>query len=135
MAYIFCGSEDNLTDEHIFPAFMGGELKVPNGSCDRCNREYGIAEAALKQATIPLLNLLQVKNRDGVVPNAPLSAQIRGLDMKNLPAFMDGKGAIQLLDKVEPTITPEGRQVRQGFLLPKEAGTNSQSADAKEGMN
>ena len=133
MAYIFCGSEDNLTDEHIFPAFMGGELKVPNGSCDRCNREYGIAEAALKQATIPLLNLLQVKNRDGVVPNAPLSAQIRGLDMKNLPAFMDGKGAIQLLDKVEPTITPEGRQVRQGFFITKGGGDKFAERGRKRG--
>jgi hypothetical protein len=52
-----------------------------------------MAEAALKQATIPLLNLLQVKNRYGVVPNAPLTAEIRGLDLKNLRAFMDGKGS------------------------------------------
>jgi hypothetical protein len=32
MACIFCGTQDNLTDEHIFHAFIGGELRVPNGS-------------------------------------------------------------------------------------------------------
>jgi hypothetical protein len=120
VACIFCGSKENLTDEHIFPAFMGGELKVPNGSCERCNREYSIAEAALKQATIPLLNVLQIENRDGVVPNAPLSAQILGLDLKNLPAFMDGEGEIRLKDVVKNSITAEGRNIRQGFFITKE---------------
>jgi hypothetical protein len=133
MPCIFCASQENLTDEHIFPAFMGGGLKVRHGSCERCNREYSIAEAALKEATIPLLNLLQVKNRDGVVPNAPLNAEIRGLDMKNLQAFMDGKGEIQLLDKVAPPITVQGRQVRQGLFITKAGGDKFAERGRKRG--
>jgi hypothetical protein len=81
---IFCRSEEKLTDEHVFPAFMGGELEVRNGSCERCNCDFGVAEAAVKEATTPLLNLLQIENRYNVVPNAQLRAEIRGLDLKNL---------------------------------------------------
>jgi hypothetical protein len=60
MSCIFCRSNANLTDEHVFPAFMGGELIVKDGSCETCNRDFGVAEATLKQAITPLLNLLQI---------------------------------------------------------------------------
>src|SRR5271167_26340 len=92
MGCLFCRSEEKLTDEHVFPAFMGGELEVRNGSCERCNRDFGVAGASVRESTRPLLNLLQIENRYNVVPNAKLSAEIRGLDLRNLPAFMDGDG-------------------------------------------
>jgi hypothetical protein len=122
MCCLFCRSKENLTDEHVFPAFMGGELEVRNGSCKRCNRELGVAEAALKKSTTPLLNLLQIKNRYGVVPNAPLNVEIRGLDLKKLPAFMDGKGEINLLNVVRESVSEDGRRLRQGFFITKEDG-------------
>jgi HNH endonuclease len=122
MPCIFCRSEDNLTDEHVFPAFMGGELEVRNGSCKHCNGDFGVAEGILKEATTPLLNLLQIKNRYDVVPNAPLNVQIRGMDLKNLPAYMDGNGEIRLLDTVKESTDDDGRRLRQGFFLTKEAG-------------
>jgi len=28
-----------------FPAFMGGELEVRNGSCERCNRDFSDAQS------------------------------------------------------------------------------------------
>jgi hypothetical protein len=119
---MFCRSEENLTNEHVFPAFMGGELEVRNGSCKRCNRDFSVAEAALKKATIPLLNLLKIENRYGVVPNAPLNVQIRGLDLKNLPAFLDGKGEINLSNVVRESVSEDGRKLRQGFFITKEDG-------------
>jgi hypothetical protein len=122
MSCIFCRSEGDLTDEHVFPAFLGGDLEVRNGSCDRCNRDFSVAEAALKQAITPLLNLLQIENRDGVVPNAPMTADIRGLDMKSLPAFRDANGEINLSNIVRESTTEDGRKLRQGFFLTKEAG-------------
>lgn len=81
MRCIFCWGEESLTDEHLLPAFISGELIVKDGSCETCNREFGVAEAALKRASTPLFNLLQTRNRYGVVPNAPVSAEIRGMDM------------------------------------------------------
>jgi hypothetical protein len=74
MGCIFCRSDKNLTNEHVFPAFMGGRLEARRASCDKCNRIFGVAEAAIKDATTPLLNLLRIKNRYGKVPNAPLRA-------------------------------------------------------------
>ena len=121
MGCIFCGSEEHLTNEHVFPAFMGGELEVAGGSCTRCNGDFGVAEAALKEATTPLLNLLQIKNRYNVVPNAQLRADIRGLDLKDLPAFMDGQGNINLRDAVKEATSEDGRRLRQGFFLTNEA--------------
>lgn len=122
MPCIFCRSEENLTAEHVFPAFMGGELEVREGSCETCNRDFGVSEAAIREATAPLLNLLQIKNRYNLVPNVPLHAEIRGLDMKNLPAFMDGSGTINLRDMVHESTDEAGSRLRQGFFLTKEAG-------------
>ena len=79
MACLFCRSEENLTAEHVFPAFMGGELKVPGGSCKRCNHEFGVSEAAVRREITPLLNLLRIRNRYDLVPNERLRADIRGL--------------------------------------------------------
>jgi hypothetical protein len=121
MPCIFCGSEENLTDEHVFPAFMGGKLEVRNGSCERCNGYFAVAEAALKEAITPLLNLLQIENRYGIVPNARVNTEIRGLDLKNLPAFIDGEGKIRLLDVVKESTSDDGRRLRQGFFLTEEA--------------
>jgi hypothetical protein len=122
MGCIFCGNENDLTDEHVFPAFMGGELEVRDASCKTCNNMFGVAEAAIRNATVPLLNLLRIQNRDGRVPNAPLRAEIQGLDLRNLPAFMDGNGEIRLRDYVHETVNDEGRRLRQGFFVNREAG-------------
>ncbi len=121
MPCIFCKSEHDLTDEHVFPAFMGGELEVRKGSCKTCNNSFGVAEAAIKDATTPLLNLLKIENRDGKVPNAPLNVEIRGIDITNLPGFMDGAGNIQLRDHVKDVVDDDGKKRKQGFFLTKEA--------------
>ncbi len=122
MPCLFCGSEEKLTDEHIFPAFMGGEIELRNGSCETCNGDFAIAEGMLKKETVTILNLLKIENRYGVVPNAPLIAEIRGMDMKNLPAFRDGEGEINLSSVVRASITLEGKKLREGFFLTKQEG-------------
>ena len=120
MPCIFCRSEDNLTDEHIFPAFMGGKLEVRRGSCERCNKEFGVAEGKLQKVTTPLLNLLQIKNRHKVVPSAPLNAHIRGMNLQTLPAFMDGDGEIILRDTVKTIEAEGGKTIQRGFFITQE---------------
>jgi hypothetical protein len=122
MPCIFFRSEENLTDEHIFPAFMGGELEVKDGSCRRCNGEFAVLEGKLKDATAPLLHLLQIENRYGVVPNASVNAEIRGLDMKNLQGFIDVDGQVRLFDRVIDATSEDGRKLRRGFFMTEEAG-------------
>jgi hypothetical protein len=131
---MFCRTEENLTDEHVFPAFMGGELEVKKGSCEDCNRHLGAAEAFVKEATTPLLNLLQIQNRYKVVPNAALKANIRGLDLKNLPAFMDGDGNLNLKSTVRESTDEQGRRVRQGFFLTPEEGEKFAARARKKGL-
>ena len=133
MGCLFCRSEENLTDEHVFPAFMGGELKVKNGSCKTCNGIFGIAEAAVKDGTVPLLNLLKIENRDGKVPNAPLNVAIRGIDVKNLPGFLDGAGNIQLRDYVKDVVDDDGKKRRQGFFVTKRGGEKFAEREAIRG--
>ncbi len=123
MGCMFCFSEENLTTEHIFPAFMGGDLCVLNGSCTKCNRDFGVYEGTIKKKALSLLNLLGIKNRYGNIPNVPLTgAEIRGMDMKNLNAFRDGAGQINLTDVVVDSTTPDGRMLRQGFFISEGAG-------------
>lgn len=33
---IYCGAEDDLSDEHVIPFALGGNLYVPNASCPKC---------------------------------------------------------------------------------------------------
>jgi hypothetical protein len=35
---IYCGSTEDLTDEHIFPRFLWGSAVLPKASCERCRR-------------------------------------------------------------------------------------------------
>jgi hypothetical protein len=35
---IYCGSRDDLTDEHIIPAALGGNYVLPQSSCKDCNK-------------------------------------------------------------------------------------------------
>lgn len=121
MPCMFCKSELNLTDEHVFPAFMGGELEVRDGSCKTCNGEMGTFEAAIKDNTKFLLNLLQIENRYGVVPQARAEVEIRGMDKKALLGFVDGKGALSLRDVVIKTRTPDGRKREEGFFVSKDS--------------
>jgi hypothetical protein len=61
-ACIFCRSEADLTREHVFPAFMGGELEMADGSCSRCNGEFATWEGEIKKETALLLHLLRIEN-------------------------------------------------------------------------
>jgi hypothetical protein len=119
---IFCRSEDDLTDEHVFPAFLGGDLKVINGSCRRCNGEFAVLEGRLKDATAPLLHLLRIENRYGVVPNVSVNAEVRGLDMRDLQGFINVDGDVTLFDRVDDVEGGDGRKIRRGFFTTPEAG-------------
>src|SRR5438094_687329 len=33
---IYCGSKDNLSDEHVIPFFLYGQWILPLASCDNC---------------------------------------------------------------------------------------------------
>jgi hypothetical protein len=121
MPCMFCRSEVDLTREHVFPAFMGGELVVADGSCKRCNGEYGKWEGAVRDNTKFLLNLLQIENRDGDIPTARVEVEIRGLNVEGLFGFRGADGNVNLSDVVIESVKEDGKKHREGFFISKES--------------
>jgi hypothetical protein len=119
MPCMFCRSEAELTREHVFPAFMGGELTVADGSCKRCNGEFGKWEAVIRDNTKFLLNLLQIENRIGEVPTARVEVEIRGMDARGLFGKREADGTISLSDVVVSSVEPDGKKHRKGFFVSK----------------
>ncbi len=71
---LFCmkegeGDAVRFTDEHIFPAALGGNLVVKDGSCDGCNHGNSKFEQALAVELTPMRMLLQIPDRYGKVPH------------------------------------------------------------------
>jgi len=100
---------------------MGGDLVVLNGSCRTCNGEFGVWEATIKDNTRFLLNLLQIENRDGVVPTAKVNVGIRGLNVDGLFGIRDAGGEINLSNIVINKEAQDGKKHREGFFVTKEA--------------
>jgi len=73
---LFCLREEGsdavrFTDEHVFPAALGGNLIVRGGSCDDCNHGNSKFEQALAVELTPIRMLLQIPDRYGKVPQTP----------------------------------------------------------------
>jgi hypothetical protein len=54
---IYCGSTDNLTDEHIVPYGLGGNLELPKSSCKECAKitskfELAVLRGSMRPARI-----------------------------------------------------------------------------------
>jgi len=109
---IFCGIEDDLTDEHVFPAFMGGTLSVRNGSCAPHNSLCSRFEDKVASATQVLRNLLGVENRKSIVPNAAVTMSSEGFDF---PAMRTPDGDVIPRDFVHENKTADGIEKR-GFF-------------------
>jgi len=121
MPCMFCRSEDNLTSEHVFPAFMGGELEVSDGSCSRCNGEFAAWEGEIKKETALRLHLLQIKNRYGEVPKAKVDVKIRGMEVEGLSGLREPDGTINLQNKVQENVKSDGKKHREGFFVSQES--------------
>ncbi|MFC5863854.1 HNH endonuclease [Acidicapsa dinghuensis] len=57
-----------FTDEHLFPAALGGNLVIKDGSCGGCNHGNSKFEQALAAELTPIRMLLQIPDRYGKVP-------------------------------------------------------------------
>lgn len=123
MPCIFCGMSDNkLTVEHVFPAFLGGDLVVRDGSCRTCNGRIGTFEQVLARETRTARQIFEIADRYGDIPHAPVEVQLEGepwLGAINLLRRADGE--IELRDFVLEVRAEDGRPVRHGFFTTNEA--------------
>lgn len=62
---IYCGTADNLTDEHVIPFAMGGRWTLPQSSCTSCAAETSLFEGRLLRsgAWWPLRRALDLASR------------------------------------------------------------------------
>ena len=128
---IFCTKEkpeSELTDEHVFPAALGGTLVIKNGSCATCNNGCSEFEQALAMELTPLRNLLQIPDRRGEVPPAPATVKV---GEKEYEGRVKGDGTVQL-KRVVTEVKSEGgvREFLHQFLTKRQK--EKLRAEAKE---
>lgn len=115
---LLCGTAENLTDEHIFPAALGGEDVVPSGTCSRCNGDSSQGyEAQFNNALKTVCHVLGIGNRQGDVPSIPAMAVIDGTRF-NL--VLDHGGKFRLQEKKEERILENGKKVIDYFVFSDE---------------
>jgi hypothetical protein len=103
---IFCLKEcEELTDEHVFPAALGGVLVLKDSVCAVCNNGFSKFEQPLATELTPLRLLLQIPDRYGEVPQA--DATVKAGD-KEYDARVKGDGKVHLKPIVTEIITSEG---------------------------
>ncbi len=102
---LFClregeGEAIHFTDEHVFPAALGGTLTLKDGSCDGCNHGNSRFEQALAVELTPIRMLLQIPDRYG---NVPHTAATIITPEKTYDGRVKGDGTVV----VKPVITEE----------------------------
>lgn len=80
---IYCGSTNNLTDEHIVPFGLGGNLELPKSSCKECARitskfELAVLRGSMRPARI--YREIQSRNNHSDAPtNFPVVIESGGI--------------------------------------------------------
>jgi len=107
---LFCLRDvKELTDEHVFPAALGGDLVV-KGTCVECvndkrsfSKEF---EQPFAMELAPIRNQLLIHDRQGNVPTVLAKAEIGG---RELDAKLLGDGTVQLAPVVTPVRGEDGK--------------------------
>lgn len=76
---IYCGSSDNLSDEHIVPYGLGGNLVLPKSSCDKCAKitskfELAVLRGSMRPARI-IREIQSRKNHENAPRKYPIKIQ------------------------------------------------------------
>jgi hypothetical protein len=88
---LFCQHEfEKLTDEHVFPAAIGGNLMVRNATCADCNNGIsGKFEQYIARRFVHFRRLLSLKDRRGEVPVIEIGVRLGG-DERRASLLSDG---------------------------------------------
>jgi hypothetical protein len=105
---IFCLNEFlELTDEHVFPAALGGVLVLKDSVCAVCNNGFSKFEQPLAEELAPFRLILQIPDRRGEIPQ--VAATVKTQD-KEYDARVKGDGKVQLKPIVTEVTTTEGKK-------------------------
>jgi len=129
---LFCRREfAELTDEHVFPAAIGGELVVKNATCAECN--HGISkkyEQEIAGRLVHFRRILDLKDRRGEVPKIEVTLNMDGQERR---ASLRGDGELVLRPRVTETVK-EGVVETVYENLPEAAKENLRKKAKKRGM-
>ncbi len=78
MPCIFCRATENLTDEHVFPAFSGANLVVPSGSCKTCNNTCSKFEQKIAGELETARHICEIQDRYGGIPKLRVAVEVQG---------------------------------------------------------
>ncbi|MGC1223644.1 MAG: HNH endonuclease [Candidatus Sulfotelmatobacter sp.] len=112
---IFCRVESaDLTDEHVFPAALGGDLVLKQGSCAGCNHGFSKFEKPLFTELAPFRALFRIPNRRGDVPEVETTIRT---DKKDYVGRLKADGSVQPKRTVTEIKNPDGtREFVHRFL-------------------
>lgn len=129
-----CGTSNapnDFTDEHVFPASIGGELIALNATCSPCNGNCSVDfEAKFLNSVKILTNLLGIANRRGDIPSIDVTVRIDGRQFKGL---LNCDGEVVLRNHAEQQSAIGGKVVKRYWLFDDESFERLQKAAAKRG--
>lgn len=129
---IFCLKEhQELTDEHVFPAALGGVLVLKDNVCAPCNNGFSKFEQPLATELAPLRLLLKIPDRYGEVPQA--NATVKTQD-KEYAARVTGDGKVQVKPIVEVVTTEGKKEYWHKFATERQKEKLRQEAKEKGGQ-
>jgi hypothetical protein len=124
-------SADRLTDEHVFPASIGGGLVARSATCRACNNHCSAAfEAKFLNSVKVLTSVMGIANRRGDVPSIDVSFRIDGRPFKGV-LHSDGELVIQ--NRREQKLTEHGKLVTRWWLFTNDSFEQLQKKSAKRG--
>jgi hypothetical protein len=105
---LFCPTEQKqLTDEHVFPAALGGTLILKNTVCDACNHGFSEFEQRLSCELAPIRFLLQIPDRRGNVPRVEATFKT---ESKEYRARLEGRGKLVMKPIVTEVVGETGKR-------------------------
>jgi hypothetical protein len=114
MSCLFCPATDGLTKEHVFPAFMGCKVFVPDCSCKTCQKTGSDFEGVFANMTQTSRQTFEIPNREGIVPDAPVKIEVEGL---SLPARRKPSGDIEYRPVVMELAPSGGKKVTRAVFI------------------
>lgn len=105
---LFCACDfEKVTDEHVFPASLGGRLVVENSVCAECNNGFSKFEQPLSMELAPIRLLLRIPDRYGKTPEVLATAKTKEQEYE---AKVRRDGTVQLKPIVTVVPGPNGCQ-------------------------
>jgi hypothetical protein len=116
---IYCGRTDGLTDEHIVPFGLGGNLILPDASCGECNKitsafEHKVLRGFMRDArTAGGFQTRRPKDRPATIPiSIKQDGQFKSVQVPSSEAF-----GMLMLPKLGPAAFLAGGPPAQGVNI------------------